>query len=108
MAAITTVGYGDFYPVTQLGRLVATGLMIAGIAVLGMVTAAVASWLVEHVAAETAAELGAAEAPIHDELTRLTARIASNSSPHPPGSRAPPTTFPLTRADGRWTPRTWT
>jgi voltage-gated potassium channel len=49
--------------------------MIGGIAVLGIVTAAVASWLIEHVAAETAAELGAAEAPIHDELTRLTARI---------------------------------
>jgi voltage-gated potassium channel len=75
VATITTVGYGDFYPVTQLGRFVAAGLMIGGIAVLGIVTAAVASWLVENVAAETAAELGAAEAPIHEELTRLTARI---------------------------------
>ena len=53
VATITTVGYGDFYPVTQLGRFVAAGLMIGGIAVLGIVTAAVASWLVEHVAAET-------------------------------------------------------
>lgn len=75
VATITTVGYGDFYPVTQLGRFVAAGLMIGSIAVLGIVTAAVASWLVEHVAAETAAELGAAEAPVHKELARLTTRI---------------------------------
>ena len=68
VATITTVGYGDFYPVTQLGRFVAAGLMIGGIAVLGIVTAAVASWLVEH------------------------------GSPPPPGSMASPKVFPLIRA----------
>jgi voltage-gated potassium channel len=75
VATITTVGYGDFYPVTQLGRFVAAGLMIGGLAVVGIVAAAVASWLIQHVAAETVAELGAAEAPVHDELVRLTVRI---------------------------------
>ena len=39
---ITTVGYGDRYPVTGEGRLVAVLLMLAGIALLGVVTAAVA------------------------------------------------------------------
>jgi voltage-gated potassium channel len=98
VATITTVGYGDFYPVTQLGRFVAAGLMIGGIAVLGIVTAAVASWLVDQVAAETAAELGAVEAPVHEELARLTARIEQLTAPpaehagtgHAP--RAPPLT----------------
>jgi Ion channel len=47
-----TVGYGDHYPVTAAGRLVAFGLMIGGIALLGTVTATLASWLVETVAAE--------------------------------------------------------
>ena len=49
---MTTVGYGDRFPVTPVGRLVAFGLMIGGIALLGTVTATLASWLVETVAAE--------------------------------------------------------
>jgi voltage-gated potassium channel len=49
MTTITTVGYGDMYPVTTTGRLIAAALMIAGIAVLGVVTASFASWLVERV-----------------------------------------------------------
>lgn len=47
---ITTVGYGDYTPVTEVGRLVAVGLMIGGIAMLGIVTATLASWIVERVA----------------------------------------------------------
>ena len=47
---ISTVGYGDFTPVTEVGRLVAVGLMIGGIAMLGIVTATLASWIVERVA----------------------------------------------------------
>lgn len=48
-ATITTVGYGDHYPVTLAGRLIAAGLMICGIVVLGVVTASFASWLIEQV-----------------------------------------------------------
>ena len=48
---MTTVGYGDRYPVTGQGRMVAVALMLSGIALLGVVTATLASWLVEHVAA---------------------------------------------------------
>ena len=36
---ITTVGYGDYYPVTALGRTVAVLLMAGGVAVLSVVTA---------------------------------------------------------------------
>ncbi len=50
MTTVTTVGYGDTYPVTTTGRFVAGGLMLAGIALLGVVTASLASWLVERVA----------------------------------------------------------
>jgi Ion channel len=49
---MTTVGYGARYPVTGIGQLVAVGLMIGGIALLGTVTATLASWLVGTVAAE--------------------------------------------------------
>ncbi|WP_137843875.1 potassium channel family protein [Microbacterium sp. 2FI] len=47
---VTTVGYGDFTPITVAGRLIAVGLMIGGIALLGVVTATLASWIVEKVA----------------------------------------------------------
>lgn len=52
LTTITTVGYGDRYPVTTEGRLVAVALMLGGIAVLGTVTAAIATWFLERVAAE--------------------------------------------------------
>ena len=38
VTTITTVGYGDLYPVTAVGRAVAVALMLNGIAVLGAVS----------------------------------------------------------------------
>jgi voltage-gated potassium channel len=48
--SVTTVGYGDYYPITFEGRLIAVALMLGGIALLGVVTATIASWIVEKVA----------------------------------------------------------
>jgi voltage-gated potassium channel len=75
ITTITTVGYGDMYPVTPLGRVVAAALMMSGIAVLGVVTASIASWLVQRVedTAEAAAE---AEEPVRAEMAELVAEIA--------------------------------
>jgi voltage-gated potassium channel len=71
MTTISTVGYGDWYPVTVPGRLVAAALMVGGIAVLGIVTASLASWLVESVAAETAAEVEAGDDDLRSELREV-------------------------------------
>lgn len=46
-ATLTTVGYGDAVPVTFGGRVVAVGLMACGLALLGAVTGAFSSWLVQ-------------------------------------------------------------
>lgn len=46
---VTTVGYGDRYPVTTEGRIIAAGLMLGGIALIGTVTATLASWIIERV-----------------------------------------------------------
>jgi len=66
---VTTVGYGDRFPVTDTGRLVAVGLMLAGIALLGVVTATFASWLLEKVAAVEEASQAATRRDV-EELTR--------------------------------------
>lgn len=45
---ITTVGYGDKFPVTTEGRVIAAILMTAGVGLFGTFTAFVASWFVKE------------------------------------------------------------
>jgi voltage-gated potassium channel len=47
VTTITSVGYGDKYPVTTPGRIIGTVLMLGGIALAGCFTACVASVLLE-------------------------------------------------------------
>ncbi len=50
-STIATVGYGDFVPVTVLGRTFAVGLMIGGILIVGVVTATLISSLGDRIRA---------------------------------------------------------
>lgn len=77
VTTITTVGYGDLYPVTAVGRTVAVALMLSGIAVLGVVTASIASWLVQRVSATTETAVENAEQPVLAEITELAAEVAA-------------------------------
>jgi voltage-gated potassium channel len=54
VVTFTTVGYGDFYPVTTAGRLLAAALMTAGIGLFGSLTAYLASLVTARGEAQTA------------------------------------------------------
>ncbi len=44
---ITTVGYGDKFPITTEGRIIGAMLMTAGVGIFGTFTALVSSWFIE-------------------------------------------------------------
>jgi voltage-gated potassium channel len=73
ITTITTVGYGDMYPVTTTGRVIAALLMIGGISLVGSITATIASWIVQSVADDDAATAAVTAAHINE----LRAEIAS-------------------------------
>lgn len=84
MTTVTTVGYGDYAPVTTTGRFIAAGLMIGGISLIGVVTATIASWIVEQVAEEDSAKQAATAREIEElrhEVRRLTERLAPERTP---------------------------
>jgi voltage-gated potassium channel len=69
IVSLTTVGYGDFFPVTFLGRLTGVALMIAGIGIIGALASILASLLVapatpEEPSAEPAGAPALAPAPV--------------------------------------------
>ena len=45
LVTVTSVGYGDYFPVTTAGRVVAAWLMIVGLGLVGSTTGFVASWI---------------------------------------------------------------
>ncbi|KUO22531.1 potassium channel family protein [Streptomyces dysideae] len=75
---MTTVGYGDMAPTTGLGRVLAVGLMLSGIALLGVVTANIAAWFIARFEKDDAEERRQTEA-IHlltEEVRALRAEVA--------------------------------
>ena len=75
LATITTVGYGDLAPVTAVGRWAAVLLMIGGVALAGVVTATLASWIVSLVAEESAEQEAATRAQVEVLQRQVTALI---------------------------------
>lgn len=91
VVTVTTVGYGDYVPVTTLGRITAVFIMGIGILTLAVVTAQVASSFVDQAARRRGTEppreadtTEAALAALDRRLARiedlLTARTTSNEN----------------------------
>ncbi|MER7459277.1 ion channel [Micromonospora sp. NPDC126480] len=95
---ITTVGYGDFYPVTTEGRLVAVGLMIGGIGLIGFVTGSLATWIVDRVSGRNQQPTATAEdvAALRREIAALRERL-ERPDREPPADAVRP--VPAARAD---------
>lgn len=56
IASVTTVGYGDRFPVTADGRFIATFLMVIGIGLFSSLTALLAAWVMGEKKAEAEAK----------------------------------------------------
>lgn len=83
----TTVGYGDYTPVTMQGRAVAVVLMLVGVGVFGVVTANLAAFFVETGEDGDAAD---AAAGLERKVDELTAQVASLRAQLAGDADAPP------------------
>lgn len=111
VVTMSTVGYGDFYPTTVGGRLVGVGLMLSGIALLGVVTGSIASWFLARV---REVDINAENATRHDihtlseqvnQLQETIERLAADPDRSPrrqpasaAGSTRPAESMPKARA----------
>lgn len=82
---MTTVGYGDHAPTTGLGRILAVGLMLSGIALLGVVTANIAAWFIARFEVDDVEERRqtAAIQLLTEEVRQLRAEVAALSERAP-------------------------
>ena len=79
IVTITTVGYGDYYPVTTWGRVTAMFIMLAGVGIIGALASLMASLLIgeSHDSGEQETSGLGGEAAIEKELTFIRTELAA-------------------------------
>lgn len=76
---LATVGYGDVYPVTGIGRVIAVIVMLYGVGMVAVATGALASWIIEKIGGREEQEYPATKADVDDlrqEISELRALLA--------------------------------
>lgn len=76
LVTVTTVGYGDRFPVTGGGRTVAVILMLVGIGLIGVLTATVASVFIKEHTDATKEEFKKGHADLGQQLALICDRLA--------------------------------
>jgi voltage-gated potassium channel len=76
IVTVTTVGYGDRYPVSEGGRAVAAVLMLLGIGLIGVLTATVASVFVKEHTDDSKEEFRKGHADLGKQLSQISDRLA--------------------------------
>ena len=71
VVTITTVGYGDQYPVTPLGRLTGVAVMFAGVGIIGALASILASILVPQPKEADPDAPTAVTPPVEEELAKV-------------------------------------
>lgn len=75
VVTVTTVGYGDLYPTTVAGRLIAIALMLLGIGFLAVLTGTIASLFVKADREDEANEVLEALRRLEADVAELKARL---------------------------------
>src|SRR5487761_1435742 len=76
IVTVTTVGYGDRFPVSEGGRIVATVLMLLGISLIGVLTATIASVFVKEHTDASKEEYRKGHADLGQQLSVISDRLA--------------------------------
>jgi|GEM_PF-242187 len=79
VTTVTTVGYGDTYPTTAMGRGIGVALMLVGIALFGVITANVAAYFVQEDEDERDDEILAALLRIEQRLDDWRTPVAKSA-----------------------------
>jgi voltage-gated potassium channel len=83
ITTMTTVGYGDKFPVTTLGRIIAGSLMVSGVGLFGTLSGFVTSWILNPVEERHDVDLSAIQAELNVIETRLDQLSSAELKPPP-------------------------
>jgi len=78
LVTVTTVGYGDYTPVSFIGRAIAVGLMLGGVVLVGIIVGTLGSWIIQSVSddnEEAIDETTDAVIALRDEVRQLRAAL---------------------------------